>query len=292
MEYDIFLGCVIPARLPFLEASSRKVFETMEIKLNDVDGFSCCPDPTGIEQIDHKTWLTLGARNLSLSKNGNGGIISFCSGCVETLKGVNFSLNKDPSLLEEVNNNLNKIGKKYDGKTGVKHFAQVLYENLEKVKEKVVKPLSGFKVAVHYGCHYLRPSEFIQWDDPFNPYTIDEIVSAIGAESIDYENKIECCGNPVDKSDGDLSLLMIENKLRSIQDSGANCVALVCPACYQQFDFNQRELNKKEGNNFEIPIFYLSELVALAFGHKEEDLGLNFHRVRPKGLLESLNFSN
>ena len=96
MEYDIFLGCVIPARLPFLEASSRKVFETLGIKLNDVDGFSCCPDPTGIELIDHKTWLTLGARNLSLSKNGNGGIISFCSGCVETLKGVNYSLNRDP----------------------------------------------------------------------------------------------------------------------------------------------------------------------------------------------------
>jgi heterodisulfide reductase subunit B len=292
MEYDIFLGCVIPARLPFLEASSRKVFETLNIKLNDVDGFSCCPDPTGIEQIDHKTWLTLGARNLSLSKNGNGGIISFCSGCVETLKGVNYSLNKDPSLLEEVNDHLKKVGKKYDGKTGVKHFAQVLYENLDKVKEKVVKPLTGFKVAVHYGCHYLRPSEFIQWDDPFNPHPIDDIVTAIGAESIDYENKIECCGNPVDKSDGDLSLLMIENKLQAIQNAGANCVVLVCPACYQQFDFNQRELSKKEGVNFEIPIFYLSELVALAFGHKQEDLGLNFHRVRPKGLMESLNFSD
>jgi len=292
MEYDIFLGCVIPARLPFLEASSRKVFETLGIKLNDVDGFSCCPDPTGIELIDHKTWLTLGARNLSLSKNGNGGIISFCSGCVETLKGVNYSLNRDPSLMEEVNDHLSKIGKSYDGKTGVSHFAQVLYQNLDKVKEKVVKPLTGFKVAVHYGCHYLRPSEFIQWDDPFNPHTIDEIVTAIGAESIDYENKIECCGNPVDKSDGDLSLLMIENKLQAIQNAGANCVALVCPACYQQFDFNQRELNKKEGVNFDIPIFYLSELVALAFGHKQEDLGFNFHRVRPKGLLESLNFSN
>ena len=290
MEYDIFLGCVIPARLPFLEASSRKVFETLDIKLNDVDGFSCCPDPTGIELIDHKTWLTLGARNLSLSKNGNGGIISFCSGCVETLKGVNYSLNRDPSLLEEVNNHLSKISKNYDGKTGVKHFAQVLYENLDKVKEKVVKPLNGFKVAVHYGCHYLRPSEVILWDDPFNPYTIDVIVTSIGAESIDYENKIECCGNPVDKSDGDLSLLMIENKLQAIQNAGANCVALVCPACYQQFDFNQRELSKKEGVNFEIPVFYLSELVALAFGHKQEDLGFSFHRVRPKGLLESLNF--
>lgn len=285
MSYDLFLGCVIPARLPFLEASSRKVFEKLGIKLNDVDGFSCCPDPTGIELLDHKTWLALGARNLSLSNN-NGGIISFCSGCVETLKGVNYYINKDPEVKNEVNKILKSVGKKYEGKTEVKHFAQVLYENLDKVRENVEHPLTGFKVAVHYGCHYLRPSEIINWDDPFEPTTIDEIVRAIGADSIDYELKMECCGNPLDKSDKEISLQMIDNKFKSIQESGANCVSLVCPACFQQFDFNQRELSKGKENGYNFPVFYLSELVALAFGFKPEELGLNFHRVRPKELLE------
>ncbi|MFX1570809.1 MAG: CoB--CoM heterodisulfide reductase iron-sulfur subunit B family protein [Promethearchaeota archaeon] len=285
MAYDLFLGCVIPARLPFLEASSRKVFEKLGIKLNDVDGFSCCPDPTGIELIDHKTWLTLGARNLSLSNN-NGGIISFCSGCVETLKGVNYYINKDPETKNEVNNILKNVGKKYDGKTKVKHFAEVLYENLDKVRESVVHPLTGFRVAIHYGCHYLRPSEIINWDDPFEPTTIDEIVRALGADSIDYEMKMECCGNPLEKSDKELSLQMINNKFESIQEAGANCITLVCPACYQQFDFNQRELNKERETDYNFPVFYLSELVALAFGFNPEELGFNFHRVRPKGLLE------
>ncbi|MBD3254846.1 MAG: CoB--CoM heterodisulfide reductase subunit B, partial [Candidatus Lokiarchaeota archaeon] len=168
MEYDLFLGCVIPARLPFLEVSSRKIFEKLDIKLNDVDSFSCCPDPTGVEQIDRNTWLALGARNLSLSNKNNGGIISFCSGCVETLKGVNFHINKEESLKTQVNAILKKVGKRYDGSTNVKHFAEVLYENLDKIRENVIKPLDGFKVAVHYGCHYLRPSEIINWDDPFN----------------------------------------------------------------------------------------------------------------------------
>jgi len=285
MSYDLFLGCVIPARLPFLEASSRKVFEKLGIKLNDVDGFSCCPDPTGIELIDHKTWLALGARNLSLSNN-NGGIISFCSGCVETLKGVNYYINKDSEVKNEVNNILKSVGKKYEGKTVVKHFAQVLYENLDKVRENVEHPLTGFKVAIHYGCHYLRPSEIINWDDPFEPTTIDEIVRVIGADSIDYELKMECCGNPLDKSDKEISLQMIDNKFKSIQESGANCVSLVCPACFQQFDFNQRELSKGKENGYNFPVFYLSELVALAFGFKPEELGFNFHRVRPKELLE------
>ena len=289
MGYDIFLGCVIPARLPFLETSARKIFDKLGIELNDVDGFSCCPDPTGIELIDHKTWLALGARNLSLA-NKNGGVISFCSGCVETLKGVNHFLNKDEKVKNEVNEVLKSVGKSYDGSTPVKHFAQVLYENLDKVKENIVKPLENFKVAVHYGCHYLRPSEIIQWDDPFEPKTIDEIVVALGAESVDYDLKIECCGNPVDKSDSELSLLMIDNKLKAIEESGANCVGLVCPACYQQYEFNQRELNKKNDSTYEFPIFYLSELVALAFGFKPEELGFNFHRIKPKVLFEKIQF--
>ncbi|MFX1470588.1 MAG: CoB--CoM heterodisulfide reductase iron-sulfur subunit B family protein, partial [Promethearchaeota archaeon] len=267
MSLDLFLGCVIPARLPFLEASSRKVFEKLGIKLNDVEGFSCCPDPTGIELIDHKTWLALGARNLSLSNN-NGGIISFCSGCVETLKGVNYYIRKDPKVKDDVNKILKNVGKKYDGTTNVKHFAEVLYENIDKVRENVVHPLNGFKVAVHYGCHYLRPSEIINWDDPFDPITIDEIVRALGADSIDYELKMECCGNPLDKSDKGISLKMIDNKFKSIQESGANCVTLVCPACFQQFDFNQRELSKDKEVGYDFPVFYLSELVALAFGFK------------------------
>ena len=285
MSYDLFLGCVIPARLPFLEASSRKVFEKLGIKLNDVEGFSCCPDPTGIEQIDHTTWLALGARNLSLCKN-NGGVISFCSGCVETLKGINYFINKDLGTKKVVNRYLQKVGKIYEGETSVKHFAEVLYENLDKVRENVVHPLTGFRVAVHYGCHYLRPSEIINWDDPFEPTTIDEIVRALGADTIDYELKMECCGNPLDKSDKDISLKMIDNKLKSIQESGANCVTLVCPACFQQFDFNQRELSKDKEVGYDFPVFYLSELVAFAFGFKPEELGLNFHRVRASKLLE------
>jgi len=289
MSYDLFLGCVIPARLPFLEASSRKVFEKLGIKLNDVEGFSCCPDPTGIEQIDHTTWLTLGARNLSLCRN-NGGVISFCSGCVETLKGVNYFINKDLTTKKEINRYLQKVGKVYEGKTEVKHFAEVLYENLENIKKNVEKPLEGFKVAVHYGCHYLRPSEIIEWDDPFEPITIDEIIKALGAESVEYDLKMECCGNPVEKSDRDLSLLMIDNKLKAIENAGANCVAVVCPACYQQYEFNQRELNKRNNTEYNLPIFYLSELVGLAFGFSPEEMGLNFHRIKPNELFESIHF--
>lgn len=290
MSYDLYLGCVIPARLPYLEASARKVFEKLGIGLNDVDGFSCCPDPTGVELISRKSWLALGARNLSLC-NKNGGVMSLCSGCVETLKGVNHALNQSDEEKAEVNEALGKVGKSYDGSVKVSHFAEVMYNNIDKIKEKVEKPLEGFKVAVHYGCHYLRPSEIIQWDDPFEPVTVDAIVEALGAESIPYDLKMECCGNPVAKSDKELSNLILKKKLEAIEASGANCVAVVCPACYQQYDFQQRDINKTHETDFKFPVFYLSELAALAFGFSPDDLGLKYHRVKVKKMLENLHFA-
>jgi len=291
MEYDLFLGCVIPARLPFLEASARKIFEKIGIRLKDIEEFSCCPDPTGMELIDHKTWLALGARNLSLCNN-NGGVMSLCSGCVETLKGVNHSINNSDETKEKVNTILKRVNKSYSGEVKVKHFAEVLYENLDIVRDNVVNPLGGFKIAAHYGCHYLRPSEIIKWDDPLDPTSIDEIIEALGAESINYNLKMECCGNPVEKSDEELSLQMIQNKLNAISVAGANCVALVCPACFQQFDFKQRTLNKEEDNNYDLPIFYLSELIALAFGFNPNDLGFRYHRTRPNDLFEEIGFNS
>jgi len=289
--YDLFLGCVIPARFPYIEYSSRKVFEALKIELRDVEGYSCCPDPTGIELIDKISWLLLGARNLCLSKENKNGILSFCSGCVETLKSVNYYLNRDENLRKKINEYLIKTNKEYNKVVPVKHFAQLLFENLDKVKSRVLRPLVGFKVAVHYGCHYLSPSEIIQWDDPINPKTIDEIIKVLGAETVEYDLKLQCCGNPVEKSDKELSLKMIEKKLEAIIKSGANCIVVVCPACYQQYDLKQRDLSKIKSKEFNIPVFYLSELVALAFGYKASELGLKFHSVKTDELLNNLGFN-
>ncbi|UCC18197.1 MAG: CoB--CoM heterodisulfide reductase iron-sulfur subunit B family protein [Promethearchaeota archaeon] len=286
--YDIFLGCVISSRLPFLETGARKSFGKLGIELHDVEGFSCCPDPTGVELVSHSAWLALGARNLTLSSAENG-IVSFCSGCVETLKGVNHGM-KERHAFKEANKFLAKVGKQYDGKTKVTHFAQILYEQLDNVKKNVTNPLKNFKVAVHYGCHYLRPSEIIQWDDPFKPVTVDAIVEALGAESIPYEFKMECCGNPTSKMDKDISLLIAKRKLDAIKKTDANCIVVVCPACYQQFDFNQKEINNTYGTDFNYPVFYLSEAVALSFGFTPDELGMKFHATRVKKFFEEINF--
>lgn len=285
MSNKYFLGCVIPARFPFIEKSARKMFDGLGIQISDIDGASCCPDPTGLEALDHDAWLLLGTRNISLYEQEGSNIISMCNGCTETLKWVQYELNNNESKKREINEILKKNGKEYKGTAQIKHFAQVLYEHLDLIKEKVVKPMEGIRVAVHYGCHYMRPSSIIQWDDPFEPHTLDEIVNALGAESVDYDLKVECCGNPVGKADENLSYAMLKDKLESINQTDAHCIMVVCPACYQQFDFGQNTVNKEYGTNFNYPVFYLTELIALAMGFEFKELGLKFHRMKVKPLL-------
>lgn len=290
MEYQLFLGCVIPARLPFVESSARKVFKKLGIKILDIKGASCCPDPTGMPAVDKNSWLALGARNLSIiERENNGKAISLCSGCVETLKSVNHELEIEENKKQEINTILEKIGTKYNGTASIDHAARILYENLDKIKENIINSLEGLKIACHYGCHYLRPSEIIEWDDPLEPKTLDEIVEALGAESIKYSAKMDCCGNPLSKTDENLSNELANKKLRSITDSKADCIAVVCPACFMQFDINQHSVNKQFNQNYNIPVFYLTELIALAFGFDEKYLGLKFHRTKTQQVLENID---
>ena len=288
MPYNYFLGCVIPGRLPFLEVSARTAFKNIGINVGDQAKCSCCPDPTGAAQLDHETFLALGARNLCLFEESNNNVLSLCSGCTETLKTVKHILDNDEEKKKEINSRLNAIGKNYKGKVNIKHFAEVLYENIDKIKKKVTKPLKDLRVAGHPGCHYLRPSEIINWDDPLNPKTLDEIIAAIGANPVDYSLKNDCCGNPVEKTDKEISLSMLESKLKSMKDSGTDCIACVCPACYQQFDFNQREINKRKNTDYNFPVFYITELIDLALGIDTKSLGLNFHRIKVDNILEKI----
>jgi heterodisulfide reductase subunit B len=289
LTFSYFLGCVIPGRLPFLETSARQTFESLGFKVTDQAKYSCCPDPTGAAQLDHETFLVIGARNLCLFEEKKNDILSLCSGCTETLKTVKHILDNDDKKKEEINSKLKTIGKSYKGNIDVKHFAEVLYENIDKIREKIKKPLKDLKVAGHPGCHYLRPSEIINWDNPLNPKTLDELIEAVGAVPIDYTLKNDCCGNPLEKTEKEISLSMLENKLKSIQEAGADCIVCVCPACYQQFDFNQREINKRNEKDYNFPVFYITELIAIALGLDTEKLGLNYHRIKVDNILQKIS---
>ncbi|MFX1503164.1 MAG: heterodisulfide reductase-related iron-sulfur binding cluster, partial [Promethearchaeota archaeon] len=167
-EYKMFEGCTIGNRIPFIEAASRKVLDKIGVQTSQAP-FACCPDPTGVKSFDNTTWLALGARNLCLAEAEGKDIISLCNGCANTLRGVQHQLKHDSNKKEAINKELAKIGKEYKGSIDVKHFVDVLLSKLDAIKGGITKQMSDLKVACHPGCHYMRPVEWMDSDDPLRP---------------------------------------------------------------------------------------------------------------------------
>jgi heterodisulfide reductase subunit B len=284
-EFKMFEGCTIGNRIPFIEAASRKVFDKMGIETSQAP-FSCCPDPTGLKSFDNNAWLTIGARNLCLAEAEGKDIISLCNGCTNTLRGVKHQLEHDSLKKGKVNQELAKIGKEFKGTIDVKHFVDVLKENLDKIKASIIKPLNGLKVACHPGCHYMRPVEWMESDDPMRPETLKELVAASGATVVDYDELVLCCGSAVTNAYEEHGMANLKIKMDSIKKAGADVICVNCPACFQQFDTRQRDLSKKYETEYDIPVLYLTELYALAMGYSADEIGLKFHRTRLKSILE------
>jgi heterodisulfide reductase subunit B len=287
----LFPGCIIQNRLPFLEKSGRLVFERLGFDIEDAP-FVCCPDPVGVASISNKTWLTLAARNLTFSEKENKEILSLCNGCSETLVRANHVLNRNKESLKEINDILEKKGYKYNGNAVVTHFVRTLVEDIGiKQIRKIVKttwasrgdknnPLKGLRIASHPGCHYNRPSEILQWDNPLNPQYQEKLIKAIGGIPVEYDEKTLCCGSCVSRTRNDIGLEMIRTKYQSVLEAGAQLISVNCPACFQMLESHQRDVNKKFDENYAIPIFYITELIAMAFGYTPEEIGLKFHTVR------------
>jgi heterodisulfide reductase subunit B len=287
-EFKMFAGCTIGNRIPFIEASARKVFDKLGIKTSEA-AFACCPDPVGFNAVDHTSWLAMGARNLTLAESEGKDIVSLCNGCFQTLKAVNHELNHNVHLREEINAILKAVNKEFKGLIHVKHFVEVLHEiGVENIKEHVVHELSGLKVACHTGCHYNRPSEIMQTDDPMKPKKLRELVAATGATPVDYEEEMLCCGSGVGNAEEAPSMQVLGNKFKSGLKAGAEAFVVICPACFQQMDTNQKKASTQTNEEINVPILYLTELMALSFGVPAEEIGLKFHRAKVSPVLEKL----
>lgn len=289
-EYAFYLGCITPNRYPWIEAATRKVFSRLGVELRDLEGASCCPAPGVVGSFDALTWLVLGARNLSLAEEKGLDVLTVCSGCFETLFEVNRLLKEDPELRERVNGILAGVGRRYRGAVEVHHFTKVLHDyGVEELRKRVVRPL-GLRVAVHYGCHLLRPSEKKGLDDPLAPRMVDELVEALGCESVEYPRRLMCCGagGGVRSAFLKYSLEFTRKKLGELRERGVDCLVDVCSFCHLQFDRGQKEIEELFGETFGMPVVHYSQLLALALGLAPSELGFDLHAVSCDPLLRKL----
>ena len=290
-EFALFLGCTIPLKFPHLEKAFREVASILGIKLKEMEGASCCPEPVSLQSLSVDTWLTIGARNLAIAERMGDDVLTICSGCYETLKTVKVLLNEDKEQFERVNSLLGKINWEYKNMIDVYHFVEIFSqpEWLDKIKQVTVRPLDDLNLAVHYGCHLIRPSEIMQFDDPERPETIDSILETMGANAVNFATKLECCGYCARLQD-EIGETLVQEKMVELVDMDVEVDALiaVCPACVSQYDRKERLLARNIDKDLDIPVLYLPEIMAVAMGVSLDDLDLKRRSVKQNKLMEKL----
>jgi heterodisulfide reductase subunit B len=279
MKFALFLGCQIPVRLKQYETSSKAILERLGVGLVDIEEFNCCGYP--LRNIEFKAFLLASARNLSLAEKKKLDVMTLCQCCYGTLKKANFLLRENASLRKEVNAVLEREGLPYEGEVEVKHLLSVLHQEVgvEAIKKKIAKTFKGLKIAAHYGCHALRPSQVVRFDDPVTPSIFDQLVEATGAESIAWPMRLECCGAPLWGIHDELSTEITLKKLKNGRESGADYLCTACTYCQIQFDTVQQMILSQRGLNHPLPSILYPQLLGLSMGINSETLGLKMNKI-------------
>jgi heterodisulfide reductase subunit B len=281
---------MISYRLPFIEVSVRKALEFFGIGFTENLKFSCCPEPNGIKNSNELVYSVTAARNLALAESEGKNILTPCNGCFETLKGIRSEIKTDLHFRDKMNSYLQKIALQVSGKSDVLHLVEFFHKlGSDTIKDKIEYPLSGLRVAVHYGCHFLRPSDKIQMDDPMEPHFFDSLIEDLGAKSVDYDRKMDCCGGSLARADNpDSGMELIHTKLESMKEARVDCIVVGCPQCFIQFDHLQQDL-KKLDYEYDIPVLYYSELLCIALGIDIRDIIKKFHRTPVDSVFEKVD---
>ena len=220
-----------------------------------MEGASCCPAPGVFRGFDIPTWLSLGARNITIAEDNNADLCTMCNGCYGSLLEVDHVLKHDAKLKNKVNEDLKLINRKFKGSITVKHIVEILYldigiENLKKMIKKKI----DLRVGVHYGCHILKPTAIRPWGCEFEaPRFLDELVEITGAKSIEYKDKMMCCGagGGVRSAIKEVALDYTQEKLTNMRDQNVDIIITSCPFCHLQLDLGQVEINNLFKDNKE-----------------------------------------
>ncbi len=284
-RFTYFPGCISINLYPSIDRATRLVMGELGYELVDMP-FTCCPPPGVLRSYDEPTWATLAGRNLAVAAREDLPVLTICNGCFGSLHEAVSRISEDPELREEVVLALREAG--IEDATGIAdvkvlHILDVLgtEEARTRIADRVVHRL-GTPVAVHYGCHYLRPSTRTGRDVE-DPRVLDDLVELAGFRSVPFPQKLSCCGagGGVWSGEEDTSLTILRRKLEEMASAGAEAVVNVCPFCHLQFDQGQRRLGRGVP---EVPSVHLTQLLGLAFGMKDKALGLHTHLVPARGL--------
>jgi heterodisulfide reductase subunit B len=283
MPYAYFPGCTLSTKAANYDVSGRAVAEALGMTLQELPDWQCC-GATFPLATDNAMALIAPTRMLAQTQEAGGHTTTLCAVCYHVLKRTQVFLDRHPETLERINWFTDEP---YEGGARISHFLELLRDEMgwEALKERVIRPLAGLKVAPYYGCLLLRPENEINLDDPDEPTILHDCLAALGCEVVDFPYKVECCGSYLAVSQPELAEELSREIVENARRRGAELVVTACPLCQFNLDFSQRPRDGRHTTTgYELPTVYFTQLMAMALGLDESVLGLEGHYVKPTAL--------
>ena len=287
LNYAYYPGCSLHASAGEYDLSTRELFKALNIGLTEVPDWFCC-GATPAHNVDELLSLSLCAKNLELAEQVEGDLAVACAACFSRLKFTQHTLEENATKRQQVEK---AIAAKVKLDSHVKHLLEILAKDLglERLSSAVRKPLTGLKVACYYGCLLTRPPEVPNLDCVEAPTIMEDVLRAVGAETVPWTHRLECCGANFTLSRPGVVIQLSNAILDSAKAAGADCIMVGCPLCHGNLDIRQKEIEGVYSVNYGLPVFYITQLVGMACGLPADKLGLGALIVNPMPLLKEKN---
>lgn len=286
MKFAYYPGCSMEGSGIEYGLSMERTAKILGFELEELEDWNCCGATSG-HNTNKLLSLALPARNIAIAEKSGLDMVAPCAACYSRHRHTEHVIHHDPEMkakIEEV------IETQLTGSSQTLSILDVLANQLgiEKISEKVSKPLTGMKAASYYGCLLVRPVEHTGFDDPEDPQSMDKIMQALGAETVDWSFKTECCGAALVTSRPDVGNPMLAKVMQNAKENGAECIVTACPLCMLNLDMRQKSAEKAVKSSFNLPIYYITELLAIACGDDPRTVGVNKHFVEAEQYLKTV----
>ncbi len=284
LKYALYTGCTARESTPELLKSTMAIADKLGIELVLLDEASCC-GASHLQDFDDNLSLVLNARNICYAEKLGLDMVTICNTCQLNTSLTKDRLDNDPILKAKVNEQLAEVGLEYKGTSTVRHFLYALQDDYgyQNIQDQVTKPMTDVNIASFYGCHNIRPSHLQHksngGESSYNPTSLDNLVSALGGNAVDYESKNKCCGFHVELQAPETANRLSGAAMTDAIDNNADVMVTPCPLCHLRMDVQQHGISKEVGREVNIPVLHLPQMVGIALGIDPSDLGLQHNVV-------------
>jgi heterodisulfide reductase subunit B len=272
IEVSYYPGCSLHGTAKEFGDSIRGVSSILGIQLHELEDWTCC-GASSAHCTDEDLAIDLAARNLAIAEKDQRDLLVPCVACYSRFKMAEKAFEEHPE----------KIHFSYKGNVPIRYVLDFFCDRplLEEIKKKVNKPLSGLKVVCYYGCLTVRPPKVTGIKEYENPQHMDHLMELLGAEPIPWSYKTDCCGASLTLTRTDIVRKLSQRILSMAKEAEADVLVTGCQMCQANLDTRQEEVEKEAGEKYNLPILYFTELMGLAFGHKDVKKWLGHHLTDP-----------